>query len=242
MKKSYKILKMKSGEEIIAGVRKTKDGKLKLHRPMVFKSMVSPDIFGGVKEIFMLKNWLVLSSEQQTIIQLDSVNTILEPTMEVSNLYEAEKNKEDKYTLKAKQITPPLFDLPQNETLQPKQDQKDGQQSQDSIDNLQQKLEKMIEDMLNIPEEESNLKELAKHEKGDKMVFMNLVFSPDVIVELLRSGVLNRKEFGEMINHLTNNNGEGMNPSKFTGNKKNKKNFGNDWTDWNPDPSSEDYR
>jgi hypothetical protein len=74
------------------------------------------------------------------------------------------------------------------------------------------------------------------------MVFMNLVFSPEVIVELLRSGLLSRKEFGEMINEITNENGEGMHPNKFTGNKKGKKNLGNDWTDWNADPSSDDYR
>ena len=100
MRKSYKIIKMKSGEDIIADVRKTKDGKLRLYRPMVFKTMVSPDLFGGVREIFMLKNWLILSSEVKTNISLDSINTILEPTPEVSSLYEAEKIKEDKYNKK----------------------------------------------------------------------------------------------------------------------------------------------
>jgi hypothetical protein len=45
-----------------------------------------------------------------------------------------------------------------------------------------------------------------------------------------------------MVNEITNENGEGMHPNKFTGNKKDKKNLGNDWTDWNPDPSSDDYK
>ena len=48
MRKPYKILKMKSGEEIIAGVTRTRDGSYKLHRPMVFKTMVSHDMFGGM--------------------------------------------------------------------------------------------------------------------------------------------------------------------------------------------------
>ena len=54
--KNYKILKLKSGEDLIGEVRISKDGNVKIHRPMVFKSMVQPDIFGGMKEFFMLKN------------------------------------------------------------------------------------------------------------------------------------------------------------------------------------------
>lgn len=234
MRKSYKILKMKSGEDIIADVRKTKDGKLRLHRPMVFKTMVSPDLFGGMREIFMLKNWLILSSEIKTNISLDSVNTILEPTPEVSSLYEAEKNKEDKYNRKPKAINLNKPQLPP-----PVNNQKEDDIA---LDNMRRKLEQMMEDLTNIPEEESNLKDLAKPKFDDKMVFMNMIFSPEVIVELLRSGILDRKELGEMIDEITNANGEGMNPNKYTGNKKDKKDLGNDWTDWNADPHSEDYK
>jgi len=237
MRKPYKIVKMKSGEELIAGVTRTKDGKLKLHRPMVFKSMVSQDLFGGMKEIFMLKNWLILSTDKHTVISQDSVNALLEPTKDVTFLYENEKRKEDKSTLKAKPYRPkmPPIGLP---PLLPDNLETD----QESLDRIQQNLEKMMEDLFNIPEEESNLKEFAKPKKDDKMVFMNLVFSPEVIVELLRSGILDRKELGEMINEITSENGEGMNPTKYTGNNKDKKDLGNEWTDWSADPSSEDYR
>ena len=236
MKRSYKIVKMKSGEELIAGVTRTRDGKYKLHRPMIFKSMVSQDLFGGMKEIFMLKNWLILSTDKHTIIPQDSVNTLLEPTKDVTFLYESELKKEDKSKYKPRpynngrspETMPPL------PTSLPKDDL-------DSVEQIQRNLEKMMEDLFNIPEEESNLKEFAKPKKDDKMVFMNLVFSPEVLVELLRSGILDRKELGEILDESTNN-GEGMNPSKYTGNDKNKKDLGNEWTDWNADPSSEDYR
>lgn len=237
MRRPYKILKMKSGEELIAGVTRTRDGKYKLHRPMVFKTMVSQDMFGGMKEIFMLKNWLILSTDKHTVIPQDAVNTLLEPNKDVTFLYESELKKEDKSRYRAKPFTP-LIDqetapeVPFNKPVNDK----------DSLEKIQQDLEKMMEDLFKIPEEESNLKEFAKPQKDDKMVFMNMVFSPEVIVELLRAGVLNRKELGEMINEITNANGEGMHPNKYTGNKKDKKNLGNDWTDWSADPSSEDYR
>lgn len=237
MKRQYKILKMKSGEELIAGVSRTKDGSYKLYRPMVFKNMVSQDFFGGMKEMFMLKNWLILSTDKQTVITKDSVNALLEPSEDVVFLYESEMKKEDKIKYKAKEIKPKktnsfnsLFGLPPE------------QNDQNTVNNIQQNLEKMMEDLFNLPEEDSNLKDLAKPQKDDKMVFMNLVFSPEVLVELLRSGILNRKELGDIVNEVTNSNKEGMNPQKYTGNKKQKKNFGNDWTDWNPDPSSEDYK
>lgn len=228
---------MKSGEEIIAGVNRTRDGKLKLHRPMVFKSMVSQDLFGGMKEIFMLKNWLILSTDKQTVISQDTVNAILEPTRDVAFLYENEKRKEDKSSLRPKPYRPqlPPADLPPLPANDPSMDQK-------SLDRIQQNLEKMMEDLFNLPEEESNLKDLAKPKKDDKMVFMNLVFSPEVIVELLRSGIIDRKELSDMLDEITSENGEGMNPTKYTGDKKDKKDLGNEWTDWNADPSSEDYR
>jgi hypothetical protein len=219
---------MKSGEELIAGVTRTKDGSYKLHRPMIFKTMVSSDLFGGMKELFMLKNWLILSSDRQTTVSKDSITAVLEPSKDVVFLYENEMKKEDKYNYKAKPV------VPKQQEAFPTPTDNDAM--------LQQNLEKMLEEMMNIPESDSNLKDLAKPRKDDKMVFMNLVFSPEVIVELLRSGLLSRKEFGEMINEITNENGEGMHPNKFTGNKKGKKNLGNDWTDWNADPSSDDYR
>lgn len=238
MKSTYKIIKMKSGEELIAGVTRTRDGKYKLQRPMIFKSMVTQDFFGGMKEIFMLKNWLILSTDKQTIIPQDSINALLEPSKDITLLYEAEKKKEDRSINKPKPFgssaLPELPPLPEN-TIVPKEDK-------ESLDKVQSNLEKMMEDLFNLPEQDSNLKDFAKPRKDDKMVFMNMVFSPEVIVELLRSGVLNRKELGEMINDITNTNGEGMHPNRYTGNKKNKKNLGNDWTDWNSDPLSDDYK
>jgi len=232
--KNYKILKLKSGEDLIGEVRISKDGNVKIHRPMVFKSMVQPDIFGGMKEFFMLKNWLMLSDDKTAVISRESINTIVNASQEISALYDAEKIKEDKIPVpkvKAKKATKPKPELPLDD------------------DNPFDFLQKQIEDMLKkaekadkFYEEESELKELAKDKNGDKMVFMNMVFSPEVIIQMLKSGILDRKEFGEIIDEITNENGEGMNPNKYTGDKKDKKNLGNDWTDWKSDPSSEDYK
>ena len=228
--KNYKILKLKSGEDLIGTVRLTKDGFIKIHRPMVFKSVVTQDLFGGVREVFMLKDWLLLSEEKVASLSKESINTIITASKEASKLYEAEKIKDDLKPLKPKAINPsiPPFPMPEFED--------------DLVNDFKKHVEDMIAKSEKMDEEESNLKDLAKPQKGDKMVFMNLIFSPEVIVELLKSGLLDRKELGAMINEITNENGEGMSPDKFTGDKKDSKDLGNKWSDWNADPNSEDYK
>jgi hypothetical protein len=232
--KNYKILKLKSGEDLIGDIRVGRDGNIKIHRPMIFKSMVQPDLFGGMKEIVMLKNWLMLSDDNVAVIAKESDNTIINASKDVTALYEVEKMKEDKIPLpkaKAKKPTKPKTNAPNID--------------ENPFDFLERQIEEMIkkaEEADMIGEKESDLKDVAKPQKGDKMVYMNMIFSPEVIIQMLKTGILDRKEFGEIINEITNENGEGMNPQKYTGNKKDKKNLGNDWTDWQSDPSSEDYK
>ena len=226
--KHYKIIKLKSGEDIIGTVRANKDGSIKVYNPMIFKSVVQSDLFGNMKELFMLKNWLLLSDDKLAVIHKDAINTIIGASKDATSLYEMEKIKKEMPKQKAKKP----------ETTKPPH-------TNDGIDPFDL-IEKHIQDLLEKGEksyeQDSNVKDLAKRKPDDKMVFMNMVFSPEIIVELLRSGILDRKDFGEMLNQITNENGEGMNPQKYTGNKKNKKDMGNNWTDWNPDPLSDDYK
>jgi hypothetical protein len=229
--KNYKIIKLKSGEDLIGAVRLSKDGSIKIYRPMVFKSMVTQDLFGGMREVFMLKDWLMLSDTKIAALSKESINTIIPASAEVSKLYEAEKHKIDnKPTTPKKEFGFPFPTLP------------NGTTEEDLINDFKKHVEDMIDSSVKNDEMDSNLKDLAKSQKGDKMVFMNLVFSPEVIVQLLKSGLLDRKELGEMINEITNENGEGMSPDKYTGNDKDKKDLGNSWTDWPSDPNSEDYK
>ena len=227
--KKYKIIKLRSGEDLVGSVRVGRDGNIKIHRPMLFKSMVQHDIFGGMKELFMLKNWLILSEEKVASIPKEAINTIVNASKEVCSLYEIELLKENEKPLSPKKasmddLLPPL------------------DPNEDPLDMLSKHVQEMMEKADKRYEQESNSKEFAKPKPDDKMIFMNMVFSPDVIIQLLRSGILDRKELGEMVDQITNENGEGMNPQKYTGKRKDKKDLGNKWTDWNADPSSDDYK
>lgn len=228
--KNYKIIKLKSGEDIIGTVRVSKDETVKVFHPMVFKTMVQTDLFGGMKELFMLKRWLMMSDDKVATIKKDAINTIINASPDASALYEVEKEKDQFRPIKSKIKR----EVSQGET--------GPEAGLNPFDVIDKHIKELLEKNDKMYEEDSNMKDLAKHKSDDKMIFMNMIFSPDVLVELLKSGVLNRKEFAELINEVTNGNGEGMNPQKYTGKKKDKKDFGNSWTDWNPDPSSEDYK
>ena len=83
MKTSYRIIKLTSGEEIIAKMKGSDDKKMTVERPMVFRSTQAFDILGNQKEVTFLKNWLGYSNEIQAKISDDSKE--LEQKLELEN-------------------------------------------------------------------------------------------------------------------------------------------------------------
>ena len=74
MNPKYKILKLKSGEELISTIIKFDTEKMSLKYPMVFRSMILPDGFTGMqKEITVLRDWISYTSEECIEIPVDYV-------------------------------------------------------------------------------------------------------------------------------------------------------------------------
>jgi hypothetical protein len=92
---SYRILKLKSGEELITRIAGQKNGNLIIERPMKFHSSTMTDPYGRAKEITILKNWLLYASTEKTTIPKDFVASFLRPDTDVLKLYELEKKKDD---------------------------------------------------------------------------------------------------------------------------------------------------
>jgi|15BtaG_2_1085339.scaffolds.fasta_scaffold32323_1 NAD-specific glutamate dehydrogenase len=95
MSSAYRILKLKSGEEIITRILSQQKGKLVLERPMVFKTIVMMDGLGRQKEITVLKNWLQFTDQITTDIPKDYIATFLTPDQPSSELYDLQKEKDD---------------------------------------------------------------------------------------------------------------------------------------------------
>jgi hypothetical protein len=69
---------------------------------------------------------------------------------------------------------------------------------------------------------------------GQEMIYMSMVFPPEMIMNLITSGILDPRDLQKMIKEVKKKN-------KFTGDEKDRKDFGNKFSDWNPDPNSDDY-
>ena len=97
MEQIYKVIKLRSGEELIAEIASSENDKVTLLKPMVFKSIVLPDPMGMPKEGIVLKNWLAFGNQTETTIPSDFIATILEPTQDVVSYYLSEKERQGGY-------------------------------------------------------------------------------------------------------------------------------------------------
>ena len=239
MSQEYKVIKLKSGEELIAEVADSNSEKIKLIKPMIFKTMFVSDQNGNPKEGVFLKNWLAFGSQTETTIPSDFIATMLEPTTEVMTYYISEKEKQDIGYTKS-----PIPEQKQEKTNSPK--------------NIQE-YEKMIEDMFENIFEDLDLdqklteinKKSKKMPKAEHIIHMNMMFSPEALAHMINEGMIDPREIMDMIEHFNlpkkskrkrKNNKESINDKKYTGDEKERKDFGNKWTDWNPDPNADDYK
>jgi len=92
----YRILKLRSGEEIITKITGKQKGKMILERPMIFRTMMVHDGLGRPKEVTVLRNWTPNTNEIHAKIPEDYIATFLTPSMEAVKLYELEKDQEDR--------------------------------------------------------------------------------------------------------------------------------------------------
>lgn len=99
-KTDYRIIKLKTGESIIAGILPlTKKETITLDNPMAFKTIsVMDDKHNGMKEFLVIRNWIEYASEKSIEIPSDSIIAIVRPDEKLTSVYEFEKNKES-YTI-----------------------------------------------------------------------------------------------------------------------------------------------
>ena len=68
MNSSYRVLKLQSGEEIIAKIKGREKDKVVLENPMVIKTTIKTNVFGNSQEVVFLKDWL--SNTPSNIIKI----------------------------------------------------------------------------------------------------------------------------------------------------------------------------
>lgn len=242
-KTQYKIMKLRSGEEIIARISNSTEKKITVERPMCFRSMMIQDYYGVPKDILVMKNWIPLSVDNHIDIPKDHIVSYINPNPDAISLYESEKEREDT-KLKINEF----------KKQNPVDEDEEFKKMMKYLSDNTQKLDEMMNNIENVDEK----KPQDKKNKED-MIFMNMMFPPEMLLDLIESDLIDPEIFGEMYKDIKKskkkkplppknkkanpkkNLSEGSS-SKYTGDQKDHKDFGNRWTDWNPDLTSEDYK
>lgn len=213
---SYRILKLKSGEELITRIIGNKNGKLIIERPMMFHSSTMTDPYGRAKEITILKNWLLYASQEKTSIPSDFVATFLKPDNDVLRLYELEKKKNDglKHKKKNRIIKDPR--TPKNKFGNFKGSEEvenmmdlfnkyylfNKYADKDMIDDIMNKIDNMSEEEMAAIRDEA-IREEEIEEEMVNYITMTLFLPPESLMTLVDSGLVDEDQIKGIIDALS---------------------------------------
>ena len=228
MKTPYRILKLKSGEQIIAKLKGEERGKIIIERPMVFMTRIVMDPYSGrQRELTVLKNWLAHTNEIETRLPKDYIATYLVPDSDVMELYGLEKEKEDVDTKEPK-IT--------NLTELMKKDMENKKIGEDmmpeDIENLIDMMKDAIDENPDLLDDIDEMED--KHHKN--FITMSLMLPPEALMTLVESGIIEEEDILNLIDNI--NGSFKKNKPKYTGDDEKRQkedDFGNIWTDWSAD-------
>ena len=227
MSSSYRVLKLQSGEEIIAKIKGKKGEKIILENPMVFTTQLRSTPFGQTQEITFLKDWLINIEKDTVKIPENFIVTWNSPSTDVAKLYDAERKNKSSRDYKKSSTNP-------NEN--------------NALDKILEDLKK-LEDQ--IDETEKNVQPPFPTEppfplppgQSKNSIFMSMMLPPDFIKNLIEEGYLDLDDLDDL-DYPEDDIGdfyEEINDHKYTGEEKTDPDYGNRWTDWNPDPLSDEY-
>ena len=164
----YRILKLRSGDDIITRIKGKAGGKLLIERPMQMKVTTQITPAGMRRDVLILRDWLDHTNESDTKIPEDWVATFLTPDNPTVDLYLKQKEADD--------LDPPydnlagLPDTPAPQATPPK--------------NIAE--EQMIRDALT--------QKMMESQRFQDFIQMNMAIPPQVFMQMLNQGLLGEPE------------------------------------------------
>jgi len=240
---SYKILKLKSGEELISHVTEKNKRTMVLTRPMVFRTTTLMDNIGRPYDMTLLKDWLIHTTSQQIEIPKTHIASMLDPTDTTFKLYDMEMKRLDVLPEDRKQLTEEEANTLLKKLNKNKKTITDEEILNQIFGDLFHEMEEMGSDAYNklqsmeepmnphmpFPEEEEEIDFIKR-----PMIYISMMLPPEALMNLMNAGILDPKQLSKIAKKVKKDN-------KFTGDEKTHPNYGNRWTDWCPDPNSNDY-
>ena len=181
MSSSYRVLKLQSGEEIIAKIKGKEGEKIILENPMIFTTQLRSTPFGQTQEITFLKDWLANIKKDTVKIPENFIVTWNSPTSDVSRLYDAERKNKSSRDFK-KSSTNPDESNPLSKILE------DLKKLEDQIDETEKNAQPPLpmEPPFPLPPGQSK-----------NSIFMSMMLPPDFIKNLIEEGYLDLDELDD---------------------------------------------
>ena len=205
---SYRIFKLRSGEQIVCEIKSSDPKAFKVKRPMSIRSAMQFDTKGRQREFTVLRDWLGHSDEIDASIPKDFIVTIIQPNIQMAELYDREKESQDRPPM-----THDIFPL-------------------SGMDEIKEIFDKDIEDI--IKEELENMDEDEDADMKDpknEMMVMSLALPVDVLKKMLDLGILDKDDFAG----LSFDPNDSI-PKEKISDEYTPDGDGDNWTDWSPDP------
>ena len=244
---NLKIFKLRSGEEIICLVLEEMKTKYKIKDPFVFKSSTSHDKIGSY-DMTILRDWLSNSEVKTVTIPKNHITLEITPNTDTIKLYElqmeseksieekivTEELAEDDHQINAEKmlndfLSSMMNDISGKMPYDPYvQDDYLTRSTPDKQKRNKNKRKNSSKSPLFSPEMSPG--ELDRHG-----IYVTMMIPSESIMNLITAGILNPKDLLQMINEVKRKN-------RFSGDEKDRQDFGNKLSDWNPDPESGDYK
>jgi hypothetical protein len=208
----YRIIKFNNGDTLICKILEVKRNSLIIERPMQYKivMLVNNETMNNT-EMLVFKPWIDQGTDQVLEIKSNNIITVSKASEKLVICYEMEKKKEDNPVKESEMPMQDITDLLLNQQQKPQINT-----PPDNINITFNVPPEMAEEIVEMMAEAKSWEDLDDEELEDEDLF------PEV------------KPPKKKPNKKKPNSASKQPPQKK--NKKDNKNFGNDWSDWSPDP------
>lgn len=237
MSTEIKVFKLVSGDEIIGNVLQSEDDAIfKIDNPMIFRTSTMMDNKGYPYDVTILKDWLLRADNKIAEIPKTQISLVFSPNEQTISLYNLELERSK---------SAPAEEIVKGDDLM--DEIAEGNKSfNDIMESFMNNISEMIDDA---PPQYNKKKRKKKQPKVNEvnmesmipdelkkrpMIYLSMVIPPEAIMNLMSAGILDPDQLLAMIEEVKKAN-------KFTGDEKKRKDFGNKFSDWNPDPESPEY-
>ena len=180
--KDYILIKLRSGEEIIASLMSKSRSGLKVLRPMQIRQIPFMDhMTGSLKAAVILENWIGRTNENEVTIPNNWIGIKMLPSQEAIDAYERQMKNEDTPATPVKKEEPVLTD-------------KEKKELEALEDEMTKMLSSMAGEMGITPPDLEGMKGFASamddQTKSKETVIVNFMFPANVFKNMMEEGLI----------------------------------------------------